>query len=147
MNGGKDVKLSTLKSNGIFLFNYAWLNLCFKMWMCLCIIFVCMSACVCLLVCVRFACWACFSKSGICVWVCTYSCLCVTTVTHMGVIQNRNYVLSSGCFSVIFPLINCTLQRALASAFSISPWSREESLHLSVFIHFLAYLPEDTVLI
>ena len=27
MNGRKDVKLSTLKSNGIFLFNYTWLNL------------------------------------------------------------------------------------------------------------------------
>lgn len=34
MNRGNDVKLSTLKSNGIFLFNYAWLNLCFKTPMC-----------------------------------------------------------------------------------------------------------------
>lgn len=32
ITGVKDVKLSTLKSNGIFLFNYAWLNLCFRMW-------------------------------------------------------------------------------------------------------------------
>lgn len=30
MNRRNNVKLSTLKSNGIFLFNYAWLNLCFK---------------------------------------------------------------------------------------------------------------------
>lgn len=34
MSRGNDVKLSTLKSNGIFLFNYAWLNLCFKTPMC-----------------------------------------------------------------------------------------------------------------
>lgn len=37
MNVGKDVKLSTLKSNGIFLFNYVWLNLCLMMGMCVCV--------------------------------------------------------------------------------------------------------------
>lgn len=57
---------------------------------------------------------------------------------HTGVIQNRNYVPCYGCSSVIFPLIKRAVHRTLASAFSISPWSREEmvSVHLSVFIHF-----------
>lgn len=69
--------------------------------------------------------------------ICTGFCV-LQQKTHTGVIQNRNYVPCYGCSSVIFPLIKRAVHRTLASAFSISPWSREEmvSVHLSVFIHF-----------
>lgn len=144
MNGEKNVKLSTLKSNGIFLFSYVWLNLRFKMWLvCLCVMFVSVSAHG----------WAArvFASLKI-VHACVCAGFCAAQLkTPTGVIQNRNCVPCSACSSAIFLLINRSQHKTLASAFSISPWSREEmaSIHLSVFIllFFLASLREDTVLI
>lgn len=64
------------------------------------------------------------------------------TITHT-VIQSRNDALSSGCSSVIFPLIKRSPHWTLASAFSIGPWS-----YVWVFYTlFTLFFPEDTVLI
>lgn len=107
MNREKNVKLSTLKSNGIFLFSSGWLNL----WD----VDVCLYATRALRGVHAFS-----PEPTNCTCVHVFKCLCAAIITHTRVIQNKNYALSSGC-SVIFPLIKRSAHspQLLASAHEV----------------------------